>query len=107
TTTNGYTWYELTGNRGTGWVASTMFTASSAAPAVGKFKVGDTLEVDTDYLNIRTEPSIRSGAVATIALGTRATVLDGPRPAGGFRWYRLETSHGRGWAVEQYLVVPG
>ncbi|HYI25495.1 MAG TPA: SH3 domain-containing protein, partial [Thermomicrobiales bacterium] len=107
TTTNGYTWYELAGGRGTGWVASTMFGSSNAAPPVGRYEIGDTLEVDTDFLNIRSQPSIRSGAIATIPLGTKGTVIDGPEPAGGFRWYRLETSHGRGWAVEQYLVVPG
>ncbi len=107
TTTNGYTWYELTGRRGTGWVASTMFASSNAEPPTGKYNIGNTLEVDTDYLNIRTEPSIRASAVATIPLATRGTVIDGPRPAGGFRWYRLETPYGRGWAVEQYLVIPG
>lgn len=107
TTVDGYSWYEVTGTRGTGWMASTLFGASDAAPPVGEFSIDQILQVDTDYLNIRAEPSLRSPANATIPFGTTGTVLDGPRPTGGYRWYQLETDYGRGWAVEQYLVLEG
>jgi len=107
TTVDGYSWYEVTGAIGTGWMASTLFGASDAAPPVGNFGVGQVLEVDTDYLNIRAEPSLWSPANATIPVGTKSTVIDGPRPTGGYRWYQLDTEYGRGWAVEQYLAPEG
>jgi uncharacterized protein YgiM (DUF1202 family) len=107
TTVSGYKWYELSGDRGSGWMASSLLQASDAAAPAGKFSKGQTLLVDTDFLNIRQEPSLRSAANATIPYATRGKVLDGPRPTGGFRWYRLETDFGNGWAVEQYLVLEG
>ncbi len=107
TTVSGYKWYELTGRGGSGWMASSLFKASDAAPPVGKFKSSQMVLVDTDYLNIRAEPSLRSPANATIPYGTKGTITDGPNPTGGFRWYRLDTDYGKGWAVEQYLVLEG
>ena len=107
TTVNGYTWYQLSGNRGTGWMATSIFTASDAAPPTGKFETGDAVEVDTDYLNIRTDPSLRAAALATMPRGTGGTVIAGPEPAGGYRWYMLDTDYGRGWVVEQYLAAQG
>ncbi len=107
TTVDGYTWYQLTGNPGTGWMATSVFTASDAAPPVGKFDVGDAVEVDTDFLNIRTDPSLRASALATMPRGTGGTVVEGPQPAGGYRWYMLDTDYGMGWVVEQYLAAEG
>ncbi|MDQ3653822.1 MAG: SH3 domain-containing protein [Chloroflexota bacterium] len=107
TTVDGYSWYQLTGNPGTGWMATSVFTASDAAPPVGQFSVGDRVEVDTDYLNIRTDPSLRVSALATMPRGTGGSVVEGPVPAGGYRWYRLETDYGTGWVVEQYLAAEG
>ncbi|MDQ3442432.1 MAG: SH3 domain-containing protein [Chloroflexota bacterium] len=107
TTVNGYTWYQLSGSSGTGWMASSIFTRSDAAPPVGKFGVGDAVEVDTDYLNIRTDPSLRASALATMPRGTGGIVIEGPEPTGGYRWYMLDTDYGRGWVVEQYLAAQG
>lgn len=107
TTVDGYAWYQLTGNRGSGWMATSIFTASDAAPPVGAFEVGDTVEVDTDFLNIRTDPSLRSSALATMPRGTTGQVIEGPEPTGGYRWYMLDTDYGRGWVVEQYLAAEG
>jgi uncharacterized protein YgiM (DUF1202 family) len=107
TSVSGYTWYKLSGSRGTGWMASSLFKASTAAPPVGQFKVNQSVQVDTDYLNIRQAPSIRSPANATVPYGTKGAVIEGPKPTGGYRWYRLDTDYGRGWAVEQYLVLEG
>ncbi len=107
TTVDGYTWYQLSGNPGTGWMATSAFTTSDAAAPVGKFALGVAVEVDTDYLNIRTDPSLRASALATMPRGTAGTVVAGPEPAGGYRWYMLDTDYGRGWVVEQYLAAEG
>jgi uncharacterized protein YgiM (DUF1202 family) len=107
TTVNGYTWYQLTGNRGTGWMSTSTFAASDAVAPTGRFATGDRVEVDTDYLNIRTDPSIRASALATMPRGTTGSVIEGPEPTGGYRWYMLDTDYGRGWVVEQYLAAEG
>jgi uncharacterized protein YgiM (DUF1202 family) len=107
TTTDGHSWYQVNGRRGTGWMSSSILKASTAEPPTGAYKIGDGVEVETDMLNIRAKASIAGSVNATIPRGTQAKVLEGPLPAGGFRWYRLETAYGRGWAVEQYLVPKG
>ena len=107
TTVSGYKWYQLTGRRGTGWMASSLFASSDAAPPTGKYKVGQTVQVSTDYLNIRSKPSLRSVVNATLPFTTKGKILEGPTPAGGYRWYRLDTDYGKGWVVEQYVVLPG
>lgn len=106
-TVDGYTWYQLSGDRGQGWMATSVFAASDAAPPTGQFEVGDPVEVDTDYLNLRTDPSLRAAALATMPRGTGGNVIAGPEPAGGYRWYMLDTDYGRGWVVEQYLAAQG
>lgn len=107
TTTDGYTWYKVSGNPGSGWMSASLLAATDAEPPSGRFAVGDRLQVDTDFLNIRQEPSIRGQANATVPYGTVAIVIDGPNPTGGYRWYKVETDYGSGWAVEQYLTPEG
>jgi uncharacterized protein YraI len=107
TTTNSYTWYEVSGDAGAGWMASDMFTRSAESPAQGAFTIGDRLQVDTNTLNLRSEPSLRAQANATVPYATLGTVLQGPNATGGYRWYQLETELGTGWAVELYLAAEG
>lgn len=107
TTTDGVTWYEVSGESGTGWMSSDLFEASDTSSATGAFTSGDQVQVDTDMLNLRSEPSLQAGAVVTVPYATLGSVLEGPNPTGGYRWYQLETDWGTGWAVEQYLVGEG
>ncbi len=107
TTTEGYTWYQLTGDSGSGWMASDLFTRAEDAPASGAFAPGDRVQVDTNMLNLRSEPSLRAAANVTVPYATAADVIEGPNPTGGYRWYYLETSSGGGWAVENYLTREG
>jgi uncharacterized protein YgiM (DUF1202 family) len=107
TSTDGYTWYQVNGNVGSGWMSDSLLVATDAEPPTGRFAVGDRLQVDTDFLNIRQQASIRSEANATVPYATLASVIDGPNPTGGYRWYQVETDYGNGWAVEQYLTPEG
>lgn len=107
TSVDGYTWYQLSGNPGTGWMATSTFATADGVAPIGQFAIGDRVEVDTDFLNIRSEPSLRAGALATMPGGTPGTVIEGPEPTGGYRWYLLETDYGRGWVVERYLAAEG
>jgi uncharacterized protein YgiM (DUF1202 family) len=107
TSTDDHTWYQLSGTAGSGWMSASFLAATDQEPPTGRFAIGDRLQVDTDFLNIRQEASIQSEANATIPYATLATVTDGPNPTGGYRWYKVETDYGTGWAVEQYLTPEG
>lgn len=106
TTVDEYQWFQVYGDSGTGWLASSLLTPSDAMPPVGKFAVGNKLVVDTDYMNIRSEPTLRSLILATLPFDEPVEVVQGPMPASGYRWYQLNSAYGVGWAAEQYLIAP-
>lgn len=105
TTLDGETWFQVSAEGTWGWIASTLIDPSGAPP-VGKYAVDDELIVNTDVVNIRAEPSLRATVVASVASGEDATVVEGPTPAGGYRWYKVSTAAAEGWAAEQYLLHP-
>ncbi|HVL24888.1 MAG TPA: SH3 domain-containing protein [Thermomicrobiales bacterium] len=107
TTVDGHHWYHLSGDAGDGWMSTSTFAPSDAAPPAGRFAAGDKVVVDTDMINLRDKPSLRSIIVASVARMAEGTVTEGPMPANGYAWYRIETDAGSGWAAEQYLALPG
>ena len=106
TTVDGYSWYHVDGDAGTGWAASSTFAPSDAAPPAGNFASGDTVAVATEMINLRSEPTLRSLIVATIPRLTEGTILEGPMPANGYRWYKVRMGNATGWSAEQYLARP-
>ena len=100
---DGYTWYEISTASYTGWMASFLFEKDSSTPT-GKFNIGDTVKVSTDNLNLRSSASTGASIVATMPNGTTGTVQDGPASGSGYTWYKLSTTYGTGWAVQDYLV---
>jgi uncharacterized protein YraI len=72
-------------------------------PPTGKFQNGDRVRT-TDNLNMRSGPSTSNSVVSLLPNGTTGTVVDGPRTGSGYTWWRLETSYGTGWCVEEWLV---
>lgn len=85
--------------------ASPTPTEATSTP-VGRFARGNWLVVTGtgDCLNLRSEPSLQGQVIACLPDGTEVQVLGGPRDADGYRWWRLATPQGDGWAVENYLV---
>jgi uncharacterized protein YgiM (DUF1202 family) len=106
TTVDEHAWYHLDGDMGSGWVSSTTFTPSDAAPPAGKFAAGDEVVVNTDMINLRDQPSLKSLIVATVPRLEEGTITEGPMPANGYRWYKVETAAGTGWSAERYLASP-
>lgn len=106
TTVDERQWFHVAGDNGEGWIASELVASSNAIPPAGNYRIGDALAVDTDFMNIRAEPTIRASIVATIPYDEPVTVVEGPRPSSGHRWYLLSTAYGSGWGVERYLVPP-
>jgi hypothetical protein len=57
-------------------------------------------------LNIREEPSRQARIVVSAKENAELTVLDGPREAGGYVWWKLKTADGEeGWGAGEWLVV--
>jgi uncharacterized protein YgiM (DUF1202 family) len=107
TTVGDHQWFQVFGDDGEGWIASSLISPSDALPPVGKYAVGDKLVVDTDSMNIRSEPTLRSLIMATLPYNEPVDIVEGPMPASGYRWYRLNSAYGSGWAAEQHLIAPG
>ncbi len=63
-----------------------------------------------DGLRLRAKPSLKAVVLALAKEGEAFRVVDGPRSADGYTWWRLEAPHDAargGWAVSNYLgVVP-
>lgn len=107
TTVDDHVWYQLEGDTGWGWVATSTFAASDAAPPKGQYAIGDGVVIDTDLLNIRDTPTLRGMIVATLPYMAEGTITKGPMPANGYKWYQVQTELGTGWSAEQYLSLPG
>ncbi len=98
-------WYGAYADKfGGGWVAEDdlVLTSKPGTPS-GKFKIGDQVRT-TDVLNLRSSASTGGSIIAVMPTGTTGKVLDGPRSSGGYVWWKIETSYGSGWAVEDWLA---
>ncbi|MBZ0279104.1 MAG: SH3 domain-containing protein [Anaerolineae bacterium] len=75
-----------------------------AAPALGVLATGGLATVNTtegDQLNVRLGPGRDFDVVARLNDGERVTLIEGPRAADGFAWWKIRTSVGiEGWVVE-------
>jgi uncharacterized protein YgiM (DUF1202 family) len=76
---------------------------TDAQDATATFAVGESVVVDTDGLNLRTEPTVDASVVQTLADGTWATVSDGPIEADGSVWYALDVDGTTGWSAGEFL----
>jgi uncharacterized protein YgiM (DUF1202 family) len=57
-------------------------------------------------LNIREEPARQARIVTSAKEGAELTVLEGPEEAGGYVWWKLQTSDGKeGWGASEWLVL--
>lgn len=103
TTVDGEHWYRVRGDLGTGWVAQSNFGPSDAAAPAGAYAVGDTLFVREDLVNLRDQPSLKGTIVGSVNFMDEATISDGPMPANGYTWYKIDSNGIAGWITERYL----
>ena len=107
-TANGYTWWQVTLSSGTSgwcienWLVETTGT-TTPPPSGGKFDIGDAVRV-TERLNLRSAASTSGTVIAILAVGVTGTVLAGPSTGSGYTWWRIQTSQGTGWAVQDWLT---
>ena len=69
----------------------------------GSFSVGDTI-VTNDGVRVRQSPSVSGDLVSLINAGTKGTIVEGPRTADAYDWYKVTYTGGvTGWSVGNYL----
>ena len=78
-------------------------TRTPTNPGGVKFMAGDGVRV-ASTLNLRSTPSTTGVLIASMPANTTGLVLSGPVSASGYVWYRVQTTYGSGWAVQNYLV---
>ncbi|MCO5218946.1 MAG: SH3 domain-containing protein [Thermomicrobiales bacterium] len=109
TTASGYTWWQVQTSRGSGWVVQdwvekTGGSTTNPPPSTSaKFAIGDTVRV-TENLNTRSSASTGASLVAVLPSGTTGTVIGGPSTGSGYTWWKIQTSRGTGWSVQDWLT---
>jgi hypothetical protein len=78
---------------------------TAATPVFGRFLSPGSLAAinttDGDQLNVRLAPSTTANVVTKLPDASRVTILEGPRSADGFVWWKIRTGSGiEGWVVE-------
>jgi uncharacterized protein YgiM (DUF1202 family) len=70
------------------------------------FAVGDTVVVNTDYLNIRSDAGTDGTVRDVLVFGQSLEVLDGPRDDDGFTWYEVgvDATGMVGWVAEDFIA---
>jgi hypothetical protein len=86
-------------------VSPGQVATGAATPILGSgLAVGQLARVHTtdgDQLNVRLLPNLTADILAKVPDGDRVTLLEGPRYAEGFTWWKVRTASGvEGWAVE-------
>ena len=111
TSANGYTWWNVRlANGTTGWCIENWLVETTGGgtppPTGGLFENGDAIRV-TERANLRTGAGTTNSVVVILQVGQTGTVTGGPTNTGGFIWWRVQTSAGTGWVIEDGLVEGG
>ncbi|CAA9551167.1 MAG: N-acetylmuramoyl-L-alanine amidase [uncultured Thermomicrobiales bacterium] len=106
TTATGYTWWQITTNRGSGWVVRDYIRQVSGPP-VG-FAIGANATVNAATLNLRSAAGSGGSVLAALPFGTAITITGGPTQSGGETWWAVRTAaNGSGWVLEDFLTLGG
>ncbi len=86
-----------------------MEVSRSAPPpqpsGVGVRVGGQALVVGTlgNGLRVRTQPTVGAPEITRFPDGTTVSILDGPRQADAFVWWRVRANSGVGWVADEWL----
>lgn len=100
---DGYTWYRVSSDAGTGWVAGDFLAATVTVASDLGITAGTAVFVDTDVLNLRSDATVDGEILATLETSAAGTVVSGPVSADGYTWYQITTDAGTGWVAGEYL----
>jgi hypothetical protein len=82
-------------------------TVAATATACTGIAIGCTVRVPTSAttLNVRSTPSTTGTRVGTVTAGATGLVLDGPRAANGYTWWRVQFPGVTGWVAGSFLTT--
>lgn len=98
-----YDWYQIEYDEITGWVAADYLADAATA---GSLAAGDTVIVNTDALNLRSEPGATSDIVEILEASTEGQVVSGPQSVEEIEWYQVDFDGVQGWVSRAFLAVP-
>lgn len=107
---DGYAWYRLNTESGSGWAAGEFLSVvvDGPPPTSDGFAIGDVVYVATDALNLRSSAGTGARVVAVLPTGAELTVTAMSKRANGYSWYGVSSSrYGSGWCVADYLSYEG
>jgi uncharacterized protein YgiM (DUF1202 family) len=110
---DGYTWYELDTDLGTGWSVDDFLTdtgnqddgSSGGEDDLDQIEIGAVVKVVDGELNLRESAGTGGTLITTLADGTELTVTDGPFSADGYTWFEVNGDDGLGWVAGEFLDV--
>jgi hypothetical protein len=79
-----------------------------STPAPGEFGLGAYAQVNTDALNVHSEPGVNAPTIFLAFNAEIFLITAGPEEADGHTWWYLTASYDAarsGWAAEDYLTV--
>lgn len=104
---DGYSWYLVETEYGTGWVAGDYLIGDSAATTdvASAFATGSAAAVNDDGLRLRETAGLSGVVVTELPADTAVTVIGGPVSLDGYSWYQVETASGTGWVAGEFLSL--
>ena len=100
---DGYDWYRLQQDGAfIGWSVAGFLRAGEGevSTPVVDWMYGDTVIVDTDFLNVRATPSTSAAVLDVYEFGFEAIITGDATSADGLVWYPIDNL---GWVAGQYL----
>ncbi|MGC4192381.1 MAG: SH3 domain-containing protein [Thermomicrobiales bacterium] len=73
--------------------------------AAAVYEPSDSVMVNTDLLNLRSDPGLSGSVIGAYPYGTVAVVLDGPSVADNYRWYLVQIGSGSGVTIGWFAGV--
>ncbi|HET8522785.1 MAG TPA: SH3 domain-containing protein [Thermomicrobiales bacterium] len=88
-------------------LSSLMLTPGTIRPVAAQdFATTEGVIVNTDALNVRSDPGLHGAVLSVLPYGTHAVVADGPVEADGYTWYAINADGGEsGWVASEYLAT--
>ncbi len=110
---DGLIWWEVNYNGKIGWTAEGDGSHIWIQPISSDQKESPNCKVDLPFAigdtgimlpgpknNVRLEPTTTAGLVFQMVQGTTFTVLDGPKCADHYRWWKISVNGKEGWTAE-------